>query len=266
MAFGKGRARDLHDAQVREHAAPFVGGDGRVGVLLCHGFSGTPWSLHLWAEHLVVDGFRVSVPLLPGHGTSWQELNTKRWPDWYAALETEFLSLQQVCDRVFVGGLSMGGALALRLAEQHPEVAGLLLVNPSLGTRDILHRAVLLMSRVLRSWPGGITDDIAKPGVSEFGYSRAPLKAGASVQQLWEDVCARLPRVTQPILLFRSLTDHAVDPTSVELLHQLVGSADVTERRLHRSFHVATLDYDAEEIFAESSEFIRRHSERPADV
>jgi carboxylesterase len=232
--------------------------------LLCHGFSGTPWSLRAWAEHLVADGFRVSLPLLPGHGTSWQELNTKRWPEWYSALETEFLALQQVCDRVFVGGLSVGGALALRLAEQHPGIAGVVLVNPSLGTREMIYRAMPVLVRVLRSWPG-VTDDIAKPGVSEFGYARAPLKAGASVQQLWADVCARLPRVTQPILLFRSLADHVVDPTSVQLLHQLVGSADVTERPLHRSFHVATLDYDAEDIFDESSDFIRRHSQRSAD-
>lgn len=265
MAFGKGRARHLHDVRVREHAAPFVGGDGRVGVLLCHGLCGSPWSLRAWGEHLAAEGLRVAVPLLPGHGTSWQDLDTKRWPDWYAAVETELGVLQESCEQVFVGGLSMGGALALRLAEQHPEITGLLLVNPSVGTSEKIYRLLPLLSRVLPSWPA-ITDDIAKPGITEFGYARTPLRAGASVPHLWADVRANLDRVTQPVLLFRSMTDHVVDPTSIQLLHQLLASTEITERRLHRSFHVATLDYEAEDIFGESVEFIRRHSQRSADV
>lgn len=257
--FGRGRTRGLHEDQVRQHAAPFAGGDGPVGVLLCHGFSGSPWSLRGWAEHLVAEGYRVSVPLLPGHGTTWQELNTKRWPEWYAAVEAEFFALQESCDQVFAGGLSMGGALALRLAEHHPAVSGLLLVNPSVGTSERIYLVLPLLSRVLRWWPG-ITDDIAKPGVSEFGYARAPLRAGASVQELWADVRAGLARVTQPILLFRSVNDHVVDPTSARLLHRLASSAQITERPLHRSFHVATLDYEAEDIFRESTAFVREHS------
>lgn len=262
MAFGR-RPRD-DGALVREHATAFVGGDGRVGVLLCHGFCGSPWSLRGWGEHLVAEGFRVSVPLLPGHGTSWQDLRTKRWPDWYAAVDAEFRSLQRSCDQVFVGGLSMGGALALRLAEQHPEISGVVLVNPSVGTSEKIYRLLPLLSRVLPTWPA-ITDDIAKPGTTEFGYDRTPLRAGASVPHLWADVQANLGRVTQPVLLFHSLTDHVVDPTSVRLLHELLGSTEITERRLDRSFHVATLDYDAEDIFSESVEFLRRHSGRPTD-
>lgn len=257
MVFG--RHPRGNGALVQEHAAAFVGGDGSVGVLLCHGLCGSPWSLRGWGEHLAGEGFRVSVPLLPGHGTSWQDLNTKRWPDWYAAVETEFHALRQTCDQVFVGGLSMGGALALRLAQQYPEISGLILVNPSVGTSEKIYRLLPLLSRVLRSWPA-ITDDIAKPGITEFGYDRTPLRAGASVPHLWADVRANLDRVTQPVLLFKSMTDHVVDPTSVRLLHQLLASTEITERRLHRSFHVATLDYEAEDIFRESTAFIREHS------
>lgn len=248
---------------MREHAAGFTGGQGPVGVVLCHGFSGSPWALRGWAEHLVAEGLAVSLPLLPGHGTSWQDLNTTRWPEWYAAVETSFLALRRTCDPVFVGGLSMGGALALRLAEHQQEVAGLLLVNPSVTTSDKRYLTLPLLSKVLTSLPG-ITDDIAKPGVTEYGYDRAPLKAGLSVMDLWADVRAGLARVTQPILLFRSENDHVVDPSSARLLHQLVASAQITERTLDRSFHVATLDYDAEDIFRESVDFIRRHAPETA--
>jgi carboxylesterase len=212
-----------------------------------------------WADHLVAEGFAVSLPLLPGHGTTWQELNTTRWTDWYAAVETAYLELQESCTQVFVCAMSMGGALAVRLAAHHPEIAGVVLINPSLRTADRRFLALPLLSRLTKSAPG-ITDNIAKPGVSEFGYDRVPLRALVSLTELWAEVRTCLPRVTQPILVFRSETDHVVDPSSVRVLHRLVGSAEVTERPLHRSFHVATLDYEAEDIFRESVVFIRTHS------
>ena len=102
-------------------AEPFTAeGDG-LGFLLCHGFTGSPQGLRPWAQHLAGAGHTVSLPRLPGHGTSWQELNRTTWHDWYAAVDAAFVELRSRCDRVVVGGLSMGGALSLRLAQQHGE-------------------------------------------------------------------------------------------------------------------------------------------------
>ena len=107
-------------ARVSESAQPFYAGDARVGVLFCHGFTGSPWSLREWAGFTADAGYRVALPRLPGHGTSWQELNQTTWRDWYAAVERSFRDLRADCDVVFIAGLSMGSALALRLAEKHP--------------------------------------------------------------------------------------------------------------------------------------------------
>src|SRR5579859_1859428 len=96
-------------------AAP-GGAYGRVGVLLCHGFTGSPQSLRPWARHLAEAGFRVSLPLLPGHGTRWKDLQSTTWQDWYAEVDKALRVLREDCDSVFVAGLSMGGGLALRLA------------------------------------------------------------------------------------------------------------------------------------------------------
>ncbi|OYO24721.1 esterase [Enemella dayhoffiae] len=235
-------------------------GDGPVGVLLCHGFTGSPWPLRPWAEHLVEAGYRVSLPLWPGHGTTWQQLNQTDWQEWYAAAETALRELRQHCETVFVGGLSMGGGLALRLAERlGSDVSGLVLVNPAIALADKRLLALPVLSRVVPSL-GAIGNDIAKPGASEYAYRRTPLKALYSQTMMWADIRANLARVNQPILMFRSEQDHVVDGSSARLILAGVSSSEVTERLLTRSYHVATLDHEAEDIFNESVEFIRRHT------
>src|SRR4051812_46934632 len=137
---------------------------GRTGVLLCHGYTSTPQSLGDWATALAAEGFSVEVPLLPGHGLDWRALAGTTWTDWYAAVETAFADLSQRCDEVFVMGLSMGATLGLRLAEQRgKEVAGLVLVNPSLLTSRKLAALAPILKYAVRSSPG-LAGDIAKPG------------------------------------------------------------------------------------------------------
>lgn len=224
-------------------------------VLLCHGFTGSPISMRPWADHLVSSGFEVSVPRLAGHGTSWQEMNRTTWQDWYGVVEAEFLRLSEQYGPIGLAALSMGGSLTLRLAAQYPDrVVGLALVNPSVASADPKMRFVPLLSKFVPSIDA-IADDIAKPGVTEGAYPRTPLRAVHSMMKLWRRVGADLDRVTSPILVFRSVVDHVVDPSSVERIMGRVASESVTERLLHRSFHVATLDFDAEDIFAESADF-----------
>jgi carboxylesterase len=211
-----------------------------------------------WARHLEAAGFRVLLPRLPGHGTSWQELNQTAWTDWYDCVNDAFATLHSQCDQIFLAGLSVGGALALRLAEQYgPKVSGLTLVNPMINTTDPRRPALPLLRLVLPSLPG-IVNDIAKPDQDECGYDRIPLRAMYSLSFLWADVRCNLDRVDQPLLVYRSLHDHVTDPSSVRLIKSGVRSSDQTFIELHRSYHVATLDYDAGDIFDGSVAFFRR--------
>ncbi len=246
-------------------AEPFSHDGSDVAVLLCHGFTGTPQSLRGWAEHLATEGFTVRLPRLPGHGTSWPEMNRTRWPDWYAAVETELVDLARDHRCVVVGGLSMGGALALRLAQQHPDlVAGLVLVNPAVKLTDPRLRAVPLLRHVLGSTPG-IASDIRKAGTTELAYDRTPLHALHSSIELYGEVERALPEVTAPLLMLRSAVDHVVPVSSPELVLDRVSSSDVTDVVLHDSFHVATLDEDADLINARSAEFVHRVGARDSD-
>lgn len=239
-------------------AEPFDHSGTRTGFLLCHGFTGSPVSLRPWAEHLAGEGLTVSLPLLPGHGRTWQEMNRTTWQEWYAEAEAAFARLRESCDVVFVGGLSMGGAIVTRIAQKHgADVAGLVLVNPAIKVEDPRMKALPVLQRIVPSLPG-IANDISKPDQDEGAYDRIPLKALHSQTKLWAEVVRDLPTVTQPVLLLRSAVDHVVPASSSALLLSRISSTDVTEVVLHESFHVATLDHDAPRIFAETDAFVER--------
>ena len=239
-------------------AQPELTGGRSLGVLLLHGFSGSPASMRPWGDYLAEHGYAVELPLLPGHGTRWQDLNRVDWTDWYDEAERALDRLLADCDAVVVGALSMGGAVALRLAEERADaVAGLVLVNPFVSSRRWELRALPLLKHVV---PGlnGVVNDIKKPGQDEIGYPRLPLKGLAAVTRMWRSVVPDLPKVTQPLLYFRSVEDHVIDASSGETVLGAVSSRDVTERVLTNSYHVATLDHEAPIIFAASADFVAR--------
>jgi len=238
-------------------AEPFDLPGGPVGVLLCHGFTGTPQSMRAWGEHLAGAGFAVRCPLLPGHGTRWQDANASTEDDWYGELSAALDDLRSRCTSVVVAGLSMGGTLALWLAERRPDdVAGLVLVNPSLLTERRDAKLLPLLARVTPAW-APIASDIKKPGSTELAYPRLPTRAAVALRRLWAAVRADLGTIRTPLLVFRSVTDHVVEPASTRLLLAEVGSSDTTEVLLHESYHVATLDNDAPMIFTRSVDWIR---------
>ena len=236
-----------------------AGPDGRTGVLLVHGFTGTPMSMRPWGAHLSAAGFAVSCPLLPGHGTRWQDCNSSSSDQWTATVETAFDELAAACDEVFVAGLSMGGTLAARLAEVRPDdVAGLLLVNPSLLTQRLDAKLLPVIARITPSW-ATIASDIKKPGITELAYPRLPTRAVMQLRGLWAATRADLGRITAPVLVFTSVVDHVVEPVNSEILLAGVASSDTTRVPLENSYHVATLDNDAPAIFARSVDWIREH-------
>ena len=238
-------------------AEPFTHVGGRTGVLLCHGFTGSPQSLRPWAEYLAEAGLSVWLPRLPGHGTTWQEMAHTRWEDWYAELDRAFDELRAHADEIFVMGLSMGGCLALRLAElRGPAVSGLVIVNPSVTADTRLFALAPVLKFVVPSLKG-ITSDIKKDHVSEVGYKRIPVKAAATLPGLWRVTQAHLGDVTQPVLVYRSTVDHVVGPASLRVLRDALPAMEV--RECPDSYHVATLDNDAPAIFAGSLEFVRTH-------
>lgn len=243
------------------HAEPWSHDGEDVGVLVLHGFTGSPKSVRPWGEALAAHGWSVRVPRLPGHGTHWKQMNLTTWSDWYGEVERALGELEARSTHVVVMGLSMGGTLALRLAEEHPQIAGLSLVNPAVHTERADRHLLPILKHIVPGWPG-ITNDIAMPGQDEGGYSKIPMKAMASLTDLWSVVRRDIRRVTQPLQLFQSGNDHVVEPSNAEWILSNVASADIEHVALPRSNHVATLDYDAPIIFERSADFVRRVTNR----
>jgi carboxylesterase len=228
-------------------------------VLVLHGFTGSPRTVRPWAEHLARTGLTVRAPLLAGHGSSWQELAKTGWTDWYASASRAFAELYARCEQVFITGISMGGCLAFRLAETRGDrVSGLVVVNPSLAGDNPLIPFAPVLKYVIKSFPS-IGGDIKKPGVEEGAVKRTPIASVATLPQMWKTTAAQLAEVTQPVLVYRSTVDHVVGPASMKVLTAALPGAEV--RPLANSYHVATLDNDAPEIFEGTLAFIQKHSE-----
>ncbi|MEJ7633368.1 alpha/beta fold hydrolase [Aeromicrobium sp.] len=238
---------------------PFSADGGPVGVLLSHGFTGSPASMVPWGRHLAGLGHTVRVPRLPGHGTTWQDLNTTRWQDWYGELDAALTDLRSTCAHVVVAGLSMGGSLALSLAEQRPDdVDAIVLVNPAVNVARLDVKLVPALQWIVPAMPG-VANDIKKPGQDEIGYDKTPLKALASLLRTWKVIRTDLPSVTQPLLLFRSDDDHVVDASSKDIVLSGVSSTIKEFVALQNSYHVATIDNDAQLIFDRTAAFIAEH-------
>jgi len=237
------------------------GDKGRVGLLLCHGFTGSPRSMHEWALRSADAGHTVAVPLLTGHGRTPEALETAQWTDWVADVEEAYAWLQERVDAVFVSGLSMGGTLALRLAAHHPEIAGVVTVNAA-----IRHPQELLMRALGRigfpRWTKAVGNDTKLAGVDEGAYDRIPIRAARQFAHVMAAVRRDLGLVRCPALVFSSVVDHVMPPSNQQTIYDSVASKTKALVKLEDSHHVATMDNDKELVFAKTLEFIAAHGGR----
>jgi carboxylesterase len=238
-------------------AEPFTAEGGSVGVLVLHGFTGSPQSMRGLAQAFADAGFTVELPLLPGHGTSVDDLERTEWADWSTTAQAAYTALRARCDSVVVAGLSMGGLLAVWLAVHQPGVAGVIAINAAVQPADDTTREYVRQSLAggVTRWPA-VGNDIADPEATELAYDEVPVEAMASLFPVQDELLPQLSRISAPVLAFWSPQDHVVANASSELLVTNVsGPAELV--RLERSFHVATLDFDRDLIFRRSVDFVQ---------
>lgn len=218
---------------------------GRPGALVLHGLTGSTQSVAGLRTALEGAGFEVEAPMLPGHGTSAEDLAGCGWADWTAAAEDAYGRLPRP---VVAVGLSMGAALAAGVAALHPEVRGLAVVNPLVDppAPAFLETLEAFLSAGERFLPG-IGSDIADPSATEVAYDRLPVAALLSMSRGLHELRPRLAQIRCPVLILTSRHDHVVPAVSSDVLAEAV-SGPVERHWLENSQHVATLDLDRDEL------------------
>jgi len=234
-------------------------GEHQQGALVLHGFTGNPGSMRGLAEALAEAGFHVEMPLLPGHGTSVDDMVPTRWADWAGEAEAAYQRLRLRVSDIVVCGLSMGGALAMRVGVDHPDVAGLVCINPVTQPQvpDVIE---MLRGMVDGGTPvlPGIGSDIADPDAKESAYEGTPIEALLSLLvDGIEPLNREYPGMRVPLLLMSSPQDHVVEPAQGDYLVERYGG-QLERTTLERSYHVATQDYDKDLIFESTIKFASR--------
>ncbi len=246
-------------------AEPYSAAGGPEGALLIHGFCGSPFGMRRTAKRLAAKGLTVEAPLLPGHGTAIEDLAPLGWADWSASAEEAYARLRARCPRVAIVGHSMGGTLACWLAERHPDVRGIGVVNPLVEPfgDELRSAARALLDAGTTVWKGE-PPDTADPTVTFPTYDGTPIAAFLSLNEGAEEVALELGRIRCPVLIVSSREDHVVPPVNGDLLVSSV-SGPVERVWLERSYHNAMVDYEHEEVESTLEAFVVSVTEEPED-
>lgn len=249
---------------------PWSLGAGRRGVLLLHGFAGTPPELRRLGEHLAAHGYRCRGPALAGHGSTPEALESTTRDDWTRSAQEELDALAGECDEVMVAGQSMGGTIALHLAANDLRVAAVATLAAPVWLSGIATRAIPVARRVMR-WhrPGDDIDLYDLQAIDElYSHGLRPMRAIHEFTQLLREVRDELAAIRAPVLVLHGGRDRTIAPANAkEIERRLVCSRQVARRSFPRSGHGMSVDIDREQINAAVLEWFDTHSESsPARV
>lgn len=240
---------------VLEGAEPFFYLGNNVGILISHGFTGSTQSMRPLGEAYARAGYTVCGPRLLGHGTHYEDMERTSFQDWIHSIEEGYRWLKERCDTIFVTGLSMGGTLTLYMAENYPDIRGMIPINAAVEISEMERVQKLEGIRFLDA----IGSDIKKPDISELAYEKTPVKSVGEIVHLMGMVREYLHKIHCPSLIFVSAEDHVVPPENARLIFDKISSQQKELVHLKNSYHVATLDNDQSLIIEKTLKFIKKN-------
>jgi len=223
-----------------------------TGLLLLHGFTATTAEVRLLADAFHQMGLTISAPLLPGHGSTPQDLNRTQYGDWLDCVETAYQNLQKTCKKIIVGGESMGAVLSLHLASQHPEIDALLLYSPALRVDSLRY------VKFLKYFMPIIEKSNNDPQDTNWqGYTVYPLRAAHEFQKLQKQVITHLELVRQPALILQGIYDNTIHPDCGKMIYDRIQSPVKESRSMQESGHVMLLGPELETIVRMTIDFLK---------
>jgi carboxylesterase len=237
-------------------------GDGAIGAVLVHGFTGTPYEMHYLGEQLARAGVTVHGLRLPGHGTTIEDLDRTTWKDWTCAVEDAFDSLRLVCGRVALVGQSLGGLLSLHLAAHRPEVAAVASLATPLWLGGLGAKVAEWAARGALRWPAIPKlrrTDVCDPRVRRENpcYEAIPTRALGELARFMKLVSGELEAIRAPVLVLHGNKDHTAPVACAAKI--AARARAVRTRILPRSYHLIAADVERDIVAAEVVDFIRRH-------
>ncbi|OGQ08416.1 MAG: hypothetical protein A3G32_10020 [Deltaproteobacteria bacterium RIFCSPLOWO2_12_FULL_40_28] len=243
----------------------FKQGNNGAGVLVLHGFTGTPDSMRPLINYLNQKNFTVSAPLLEGHGQTPEQCAKTNWQDWFSSVQKAYMELHQKCSRIFVCGLSLGSLLTLKLAEEYPQsISGIACLATPLYFKPWIQATIQLVKhtplknlwRFQKKYEVDIKDPQAKKNF--WNYDLMPTSSIVSIADLQNVIRPQLASIHMPLLVIHSRHDNTATYGSMAKVASSVSSAITETITLENSYHIITLDYDKDLVAEKVTSFFER--------
>ena len=247
-----------------EKGAPIVLFDAQndAGIVFSHGYMAAPQEVRTLAEYLFEKGINVYVPRLRGHGTDPEALKSVSAKDWEIDFERAFTAMRQVCNKVFIGGFSMGGLLALDHAAQY-EVDGVIALNSALKLHNLRVSYVVPTLHFFNEMISYLNDKGIKEWIDnshteqpKINYLKHPLSSVSQMEKIMSKVSSSLQDVTAPILIIQGDNDPIVKRESARRIYDGIKSTDKKLLLLPRDKHGILADEGHDEVFETIYRFI----------
>lgn len=234
----------------------------RLGVVLVHSYLAIPEEVRELAVYLRRRGVWVFAPRLPGHGTSVEDLATRKYREWVETVESGYVLMSNICDRVVLGGIAFGGNLALDLAGRVDSLAGVFAVCPPFTLRNYSTRIMPAMdvwNRLLNTMKRGERNSAFlefSHGNPSINYPRNPIAGIKEVGDFLESIEHRYSAITQPALIFQADRNPVVDPQGSQQLFAEIGSVAKEYCLLSDDRHILVNGADTDKVFRKIAAFI----------
>ncbi|HEX8974279.1 MAG TPA: alpha/beta fold hydrolase [Patescibacteria group bacterium] len=241
----------------------FEGTNGK-GVLLVHGWTSTPYEVRRLGKYLNENGYTVYGLQLSGHGTVPKDLENVKWSTWIQDVEEGYAKLRETCDKVFIGGTSLGSNVAMMFAKENPEVAGLVLMATPYAIR--FESIAVFVAKLLMGLKKKYRKKFYPPtfGLSTtitrlISYQTYPVKSALETFDLIKHARQDLSLITQPCFVMQSTHDHIVAKNSMDKIHAQVGSKVKKKKPIEKAYHTFISDIKNEHVFEDILNFLNEN-------
>ncbi|MBM9511799.1 alpha/beta fold hydrolase [Desulfogranum marinum] len=234
----------------------------RTGILLVHSYLATPLEVKEFAGYLHKKGYWVYAPRLPGHGTCAADLAGRSYQEWINEVDAGYALLSNTCRRVVVGGVSVGGNLALHLASRVPDIAGVFAICPPMQLRDYSSTfmpASDTWNKMVQKIKGEHPDEQFLKFAAEsphINYDRNPVQGIKQVGNLLDDLEKRFAKVTMPSLIIHADHDPVVRRKGSRKLFDRLASVQKEYVLMNSDRHVIVQGAGVEKVFQRVRLFI----------